>query len=445
MKEYLQYGRTYFTTATLSVALISLPFSIKICHGAIILFLLGWLTEAGWIEKVNIIRQSFIIQLVLAFLLLQLLGLLYTENLTAGWFSIEKKIFLFLLPIALATTKIRLKENFIWFLLNLFIISCVTGTLVCFFKAYQMMTMSAVSAHLHYLDGSEFNHIHTSSDRYWLPLSYLGLSSGIQIHPTYFSIYLLFCICLLLYQFKFRVTATFPKALMLLLIIYISIFIVFLSSRLAIGCLILLFLYACVTFLRHRFSWKSISLLLCTGLIIALALYSNPVTFYRSIEEWQLSSLQVEESNNYDKSIEIRSSLWWIAIHSLQHIHPLIGAGTGDVYDVMATTARQHKIANVLDTHDPHNEFLYILMSHGIVGLILLILTFWTLFYVARTHGHVIMLAFLILFIALCMTETALEIQKGVIFFALLFPILGFQMFNYQALAFSLRKIANRA
>ena len=100
-------SRKKISFGLLALALIALPFSMVVCHIALILFLVFWATEGKWNEKLLMLRSNMVIQLVIAFSVLQFVGLLYTENTLNGWIAIERKIFFFAVPVALATTFIR--------------------------------------------------------------------------------------------------------------------------------------------------------------------------------------------------------------------------------------------------------------------------------------------------------------------------------------------------
>lgn len=92
----------------LMLAVGSLPFSVKVCHSAILLLVANWLMEGNWWEKLAIVRNSILLQLIIGLFVLQAMGLLFADDPVRGWFSLEKKIFFLLLPIAIATTRVRL-------------------------------------------------------------------------------------------------------------------------------------------------------------------------------------------------------------------------------------------------------------------------------------------------------------------------------------------------
>ena len=426
----------YLSFATLSVSLIALPFSIALCHAALITFLLVWIAEGGWAEKISTIRQSLILKLVLAFIALQLIGMLYTEDLSNGWFSLEKKIFLFLIPIAIATSAVKFNEKEIRLLFYSFVASCLTGILFCIGHALVQINLyfdGTVSLQAVDYLGAPGQQVVTSSHAPWLFFSYVGLAKGINIHPTYFSLYLAFCILFLLHESITRKALTIAqRSALTFVIVLFSLFIVCLSSRIIVICLITIYLALAGYWLfRQRSLLRLVGVVALLALVVVL-LYANPVSRYRNIEEIGNSAFTIREKSHYNSSTEIRASLWWLAWKSYTKSNLLLGVGTGDVTNVMKQTSQQYEITNVLETYDPHNQYLFLLISHGVVGLIIFGLWLLLPFVQAASRHDYLYMAFSFLFAALCFTESALELQKGIVFFALVQSLLAFQRQSYQ-------------
>jgi hypothetical protein len=53
-------------------------------------------------------------------------------------------------------------------------------------------------------------------------------------------------------------------------------------------------------------------------------------------------------------------------------------------------------------------------------------------FFMALNRQDYLFIGFIFIFTMLCMTESALEIQKGIGFFSIIFPLLAFQRQTYQ-------------
>jgi O-antigen ligase len=438
--------------SSLGVALLALPYSVKVCHAGIIVFLITWLTEGQWIEKINIVKNSLILQLLLAVFILQCISLLYSTNISQGIFALEKKIFMLLLPLAMATTLNKLSTQKINLLLYLFIISCFVGSLICIYDALNSASLLAKQNSTHginYLPTEVFNSLNPETAHRWGPFSYIALAKGINIHPSYFALYLAFCVISLLTRLKEKnhskilsknhskiLSKNHSKILSILywsLLFYFSLFVVCLSSRIIILGLLLTLGFIIVDGVLHLKSKASTTLLLLTLIsTVLLVLYFNPVSRYRNIQEFTVSSLAISPGNEYNNSLQIRASVWWLALHSFQSVNPIVGTGIGDVTDVMMHTSKNYNVTNILNTYDPHNQYLFTLLSTGIAGLLVLIIFLIAPLYLAFLQKDYLYILFSCLFILLCITETALEIQKGIAFYTLFFSLLAFQRNSYQ-------------
>lgn len=423
--------RRYLSFGSLSLAFMALPFSVQVCHIALILFLILWLTEGKWAEKFSVIRSNTTIQLILAFSVLQLIGLFYTENTAEGWFAIEKKVFFFLIPIALATTFIRFEKKEIYQMFFLFTLACVVGSFICIGSAYNefvSLQQGEISAEqLNYLKGSPFINSDSLMSDPWLVFSYVELSNGIDIHPTYFSLYLAFCVIVLFFRLFSPDVSRKEKIWIRVIIFYFTVFIVSLSSRIVILSLLVLYVFMLGESLIGKrpktISWSLFALIF----ILAFTLFLNPISRYRNIKEIASSSYNIQPNSVYTTSTEIRASLWWLGVQSLSKINPVWGTGTGDVDDTMQSISEEYDVKNVLGSYDPHNEFLYILLGNGVISLIVFISFLAIPFRSAWMKKDYLLMAFIFLFVSLCLTETILERQKGIVFFALVFPLLALQ------------------
>lgn len=421
----------YFSFPALGLALVMLPFSVVLCHSALIAFLFFWLFESNWIEKYAIIKNNFILQLLIAFAILQIVGVTYSEHTPEGWFSMEKKIFFFLIPIALATTSLKFNEKKIRILFYLFVGACLVGVVVCLGHAAWQTKLLMEGAKsfegISYLDSAHFKPLNSARPTPWLFFSYIGLANGIVIHPSYFSLYLAFCIIFLFRELltNDQLPAKF-KPITSSLIFLFSIVTIFLSARIIIICLIILYISIALYWLFvKRLFIVSIGVV-GLAIIICILMYVNPVSRYRNLQEISNSTFTIREKSVYSNSTEIRASLWWIGWKSYLMTNPWLGAGTGDVGHEMKQTSDRYQITNILESYDPHNQYLYILISHGIIGLVIFILFLAIPFFQAWIHRDYLYMAFIFLLTALCFTESALELQKGIAFFAILYPLLTF-------------------
>jgi len=171
--------------------------------------------------------------------------------------------------------------------------------------------------------------------------------------------------------------------------------------------------------------------------LFCLLVYLNPVSRYRNLQEITNAPFNIHPNNVYKTSTQIRASLWWLGLKSYTYVNPIFGTGAGDVTNVMKNTSDEYNITNTLNSYDPHSQFLFTLIGLGIVGLTMLIGLMIFSLYIGLVQQDYLFVTFIFLFFALCITETALELQKGIVFFALFFSLQAFSKNHYKVVSFS--------
>jgi O-antigen ligase len=431
--------------SALIITVAALPFSIKLCHAGLVILLASWLFEGGWQTKLSVLRQSLLLQIIIALFLLQSLGVLYSESLSTGWFNLEKKLFFLLVPVSLGTTAIRLDQNEVKLVLATFLAACFAGTVFCALHAWnQTELFQAGSLPLNpYLSTSSYYQLHERESENWLLFSYVALSDGIRIHPTYFSLFLGFCIIILFNELQVSKSAI-GKAVSWTLIFYFSVFCVFLSSRIVLLGLSAIFTGVLIHSLLNRQKLAALMLIVIL-FTLSLLMFLNPVSWYRGIEEIYLSSLDIQQGRQYANATEIRASLWWLSLQSVKESPLLLGAGTGDVEKVMLHSSNKYNVTNVINSFDPHNQYFYLLLQNGAIALLLVILNLTLPLYLAWAQRDFLLFGFAFLFSLLCFTESALEMQKGIVFYSLFSALLLFHRNSFQSVTLNVKSMIRAA
>jgi len=421
---------------SLSLAVITLPFSISLCHIALILFLLISITQQVWFLSNKSLRDNLLVILFAALLIIHLVGMLYTENIAYGLTQLEKKIFLFIIPLLIAGS-VRFQRNEVAFIFCVFIITSVIAGLVCLINSFYQIKMfmdgGIALSDFNYLGTTPYEQINPHASVNWMLLSYRSLASGIAMHPTYLSLYFVFCIIILLDFFDSSLLqSSNRRSLAIGLIIYFSVFVVFLSSRIIIIGLITLFFF---TFLRSNLihnTWKKVgyTFLVIAGMV--LLIYVNPVTRYRCYQELSVTSLDIKPNHIYKNSTEIRASLWWLGFKSIQSVNWIWGSGTGDAQDTMRRMSNVYNVKNILDATNPQNQFLCTVLQHGVMGMFILIALLAIPMKIAWAGREYFVFTFCSLFFLTCFTEPVLELQKGIDFFAIFYPLILFHYCPYK-------------
>lgn len=402
----------------LAAGLILLPWSVKGCHAGLFVFLLAWVGEGQWLRKVELLRANPIVIPYMAFFVIHLAGVFYSEDVAYAWFNIEKKMLFFLLPPALLSCA-SLRHDQVRALLMAFLISCFAVTVVCIHTALAL-PHGGGGINFDPLNLERYEELNRGSAFWWLQMSYIQLASAIDIHPTFLSIYLIFCV-LIAIDLSGRPEARRLSGFRWLVVsiaVYFTLFTFMLSSRMA----TLSFLGILPFALRHaagNWKWAAVSTLIAITLFIFTILV-NPVARYRYAQEpTRLESYEAGQDSLFAYSMGIRLSLWRAALEAVRK-HPIAGVGTGDVSEAMRGASEELSLGNILGTTDPHNQYLHTWLGLGLPGLLTLaaclLLPAWS----AYRKKDFLQLWQLVLFSLLCLTASALEVQKGVAFFSLI-------------------------
>ena len=424
-------------TGPLALAIGALPFSIALCHFALIVFGIIWLADGHWKVKWEAIVKNPIVLIFSLFFLLHLFGIIYSMDKQIAWFNIEKKISLFAVPIMLAS--ITLKKEDVKKLFRVFLITCLVATLVCLGVAFRKAYLVSPTFNFDSYGNFSFYSFNPQASNIWMFISYIELASGIGMHPAYLSLYLSFCVLLILHFYlpSFAEFTRLKKVLLMALLLYLGIFILFLSSRIMIFAFLVISLYGLNQFLKATPPLIRLMSSLIFIFLFSSAVYLNPVSRFRSYQE-VISTWPYIKPGLQTQSTTIRASLWSVSVKSISKTNWLFGVGTGDVQHLISETSESNNVSNILRTNDPHNQYLHTLLGLGALGLSTLLICFAWPALISYKTGNYLYLGFIFLFSILCLTETAMELQKGIIFYSLFNSLILFHYKPAQAISFKL-------
>ncbi|MBY0433066.1 MAG: O-antigen ligase family protein [Cyclobacteriaceae bacterium] len=412
-----------------SLAIVSLPVSMAVCHAALILFLVNWLLEGRWLEKKDIAMRSPLVWSYLAFFALHLISIIYSANAAGAWFSIEQKSLFFILPIAMITSQTFTKEA-VRPLYKIFVFTCLACSVICVGVAVYQSSIQATPGNFDSSSLQLYQELNPSADTAWMFFSYAEMASGIGIHPTYLAMYVVFSILSLIHLYgpSFAILDRWKQLATAGLGVYFSLFVILLSSRIVTLALIIILSVTGFNFMKSLEIGMALRLVTSFVMIsfFVLIILINPVTRYRNIQEPFTADTYLPHDGTYAFSTGIRKSLWWVSAASVFNVNPLIGTGTGDVTATVKEKSDQEKIENVIGSYDPHNQFLYTQIALGLAGLVTLLFCLYYPAWVAFHHKDTLYLGFITLFTMACLTESVLESQKGIVFFAIFNSLLFF-------------------
>jgi O-antigen ligase len=356
----------------LSAICFALPMKASFVYVLSGLLLLVWLAEGGIAEKIKNILRSRVCLAFLAYYLVFLLAMLWTEDATTGWRMVErqKPFLLFLLYWSSAEPEYRER----------YISAFIAGLIVC-----------AVLAHYNLMQ------------LYWFPDWPRGVRVFKSIGDTA--------------PFVDRIMYAPILALGAYFSLHRAVFSISMSSRLcAIGITSLLlsnlsfsggragmvmFIVLCIALVFQRIAARRKALVIC-AVFLPLFFFSayNTSGFVAERIDNAIADIRVFDKNP-NTSVGQRL-VYWTTSFQLFIRNPVIGVGSGDFQKEYAKIKPERWQATP-DSYNPHNQFLMTAALTGLIGLMLLLF----IFYSAAVSGNDARTkTVLIGFAAVCMFES---------------------------------------
>ena len=326
----------------------------------------------------------------IALYLVHLIGMLWTSDQTFGWFDLQIKAPLLVLPLLALWLPRRA-----WvgrdILLLVFSISCALAVAIC------MAWASWRVAH-----GSMLSVGQVIFSSAW----------SLFLHPSYFAWYLCFAIaawCLLALPRALNVWA--DRAVLALLVVGV----VLCGSK--IGWVLVV--VEMIVLLALCWREPRVRSMLSRGIFgsmvgVMLLVICSPFARDRVQEVWRAAT-----EEHHDAAAVTSSEVRWLTWASARELiveHPFIGTGTGDIKDELMrvygehgyTTAAEHRL-------NAHSQFLQTFACLGILGV--LGLCMMLLVPMFRSPRDPLSLLFFALCIFNWLVESMLEVQAGALFF----------------------------
>ncbi|NER09904.1 O-antigen ligase family protein [Muriicola jejuensis] len=269
-----------------------------------------------------------------------------------------------------------------------------------FFEYYQQKPLWTIDKDL-------FNYYYTNKN----------YTEIIDIHPTYYGMYLLLALVGLLHDpgswYKIFRGASIG-------IITLSIF--FVGSRIILALFVLTILFYILRNLKKYFkqdrrAFVAFALMFTIFSVGFFSFFKNTYLYQRLTTEsiWELS---YEVGTNYNSSGKGDSRLarWAIAVEQISK-SPLIGYGAGNESTILAAEYRKSGMTSAAKyEYNAHNQYLGFALEAGLLALILLFHVLGTnIYFGVRNHDHIGILFFV--FIAfVCLFENYLIRNAAIIF-----------------------------
>lgn len=349
-------------------------------------------------NKTNIFKRlNFTILFFFLYFTIDLIGIFYSENKIFGIKDLESKLFFLVVPVIFLSNKF--KKEIIYKALKYFIIG-TTLTLM-----------------IHYWFGINYFIKYISIPNY--------VYFSFFIHPTYFSIYLLFSVILLFYLKRNLYFSV--EWIYYLLLITLSIGIILTNSKAGTSIFIIYIFIHSVNFLLKQ---KKIYLLISIPSIIIIS-----TLVFQKLEITRFSELKTSinfpvqtEYNGYYNSTQNRIIIWRTSKEIIIN-KPFFGTGTGDIKDELKKEFIKKKFLNgIADEYNCHNQFLQIIATFGFILGGIIIAIFLCSVYEEFKNKNFVLIFFILIISFNSVFESVYENKAGIeaiVLFYLIFSCLN--------------------
>jgi O-antigen ligase len=343
----------------------------------IILTLFIWLLSVNYKDIIKLFMFSKTLQYIFIFLGYIILSLLWSENYLNGLKWIEKYLIYFFIPILIiVTTKdLSLVRKIIFVFIFAMMINEIMSYGIFFGLIDNIFGFK--------FEGNAFNPIPFQSS-----------------HIPY-SVYISFAILISLYKILFLKTNKYFYVLSVVFIITMLINLFLSIGRTGQFTLIMSILSLLIIYQKKNIKLILITITAMIGIVILAYNLSN--TFNVRINEGKNDFKNIFLKDNLSNSFGVRIGSYVILPKLLNETNLLIGAGVGDVQDLVLKNTKEYFGEDSMFAVQKgllHNTFLEILITYGIIGFFIFIMIFYKLLKINIIDKELIYLRYiLVLFI----------------------------------------------
>jgi len=372
--------------ALIALLVISFPYHIRISAALTLLLATSWLFKVGYKGLVDALKNKVVIIFLLLFIT-SIISLSYSEN--KDLYHLDKKLSLLAFPLILFRNGLSQQQlrSLFW----LFIISCAIASIY-----------------------SLFNVIVYQPELWKSPTEIT--TEALDISHVYFGLYLSFAIVLLIYLLVMNSPKRLYVSIVVFLFIALFLLMMFITGgKMAIISFFILAIISGIIVMMRTKRWLvGFGILIGTIVVVGLVFVGsedvrlrfsnlfNKQHYYVGDNSWTNIGVRLT-AFNCARDVFVRS--------------PLIGTGLGDVQDDLNNCYKENGFLTVLDMN-AHNQYVQTSLGSGVIGLLCLLFVFGYPSIRAFREENYLYLCFIFLFAMCCLTESMLERQQGVMFYA---------------------------
>ncbi len=331
---------------------------------------------------------------LLFFILILLIGILYSTDTSQGLKELETSFSFLALPLIFALLQKEIGK--VDRLLELFTAGVLLSGMICIINAFT-------------------NYIQFGKIEYFL---FYNLTDAVNLQPTYFAYYIIIAITFLvfsLYYGKWNGQTIFLTTIAILFLF--ALLVLTGAQTTSIGLVLICSFFALKYLLDRRIKIKSYSISMLMAMVGLLLILSN----FRS------SSQIFRGQSDYWE----RADLWESAIAA--NPDPFFGVGTGDYKTVLNEYYLTHDQEEYAEgNYNSHNQFIQAYFSGGLLGLLALFLILARPLYLSFKMQNPLGILIMFPYVIYGVTEVFLGRYQGVVFFVLCHQIVVLQYYQLQ-------------
>jgi O-antigen ligase len=400
------HHKVFYLSTLLLVA--TVPAYANLMNVAMIVMVLNWVVEGNFKGKYHSLKNKRLFTLFVAFYLLHVFSLIYTENMSEGLKNLGQKIMMLAFPLIIGSSSGQLTKKEFNNILITFVGSTLVVSLVCLGYGF-------------------FKFLTENTTAYLLHEGLISLLGAMQ--SVYLAIYVCFSTSVLIY---FLLTHPYSKKAqigLILLVVYFFSFTILTGARTATLALIVILFgggYYYSRKIKQRFAFLIFIVLLIAigaGMSMRIPALRERIT---AIAE---SKLYFDPKENNANGLTLRLVKWQCSLEAIRS-NPIFGVGIGDAQDHLQECYERKNFWGRLYRFNSHNEYLQSALGLGLVGLLLLLCCMACPLWMAFKAGRYLYVMFLVLISLAFLTESMLERKQGIIFYSFINSFLALQLYE---------------
>lgn len=397
MVNFFRYNASLATILLVSF-FVTLPLKNNINSISLILLTI---VAAAKIQSFSFSRFKRFYPLILLFIVVAL-SLVYTENLSRGILYLQKYLVLLIIPFVFSTidiSKKTLERCFLFFTITILLLS-----IYC--EVYAFYTLIENNDSFSSLLDKKY--------------SYLNFSIPVDMHPAYFSLFIVASI-LSSYWFFLNQSKNSIKILCLTAILFFCCIIIQLASRtyLLILFIVLNWISCHYLYLVTKSKIKIFLMLIVANALLIVVVYNIGYTQKRIKQVFgytYANGYKHEDGKNKLKQ-------WSSATNANKNI--LFGNGIGDANKTILQEYESNKLIYFFKKeYNAHNQYIQFYVGLGAIGVFLLLFILIKGGHLAYQHNSKILFVFFLIVPIAFFTESYLERHHGYMFFTLMYSLI---------------------